>query len=245
MRAQPRLPWWAKDTTRPVLPPTHPHSRTLRSTATKTLALTAAALALTTVLRGTTSPDTWPTEGGGTAHRQTMQALLGACGPTYTFTAQPGQAGPVPTTHTDGTPNTQQYRTIVPMIGHYHPPHTAPTTRFYPPDANNIPTVETLLGWQSQGTITAYYTTDAHPADITALRDLATNPDLDMVVIPWESTGRPPLPAHRKIGYATWGASQTCQRLNAAALAEFRQAHPPTVARAEAQAAAATRARKP
>lgn len=231
-------PWWAQRTTHPVLPTTavrHHTPRTILTTALTT-ALIVTALAL--VLRGSTSPATSPAEGGGVAHRQTRMALIGACGPIYTFTAQPGEAGPVPATRADGRPNTQAYRTIVPMFGHYYPQtQTAPPTRFYDRTAKDIPTVETLLGWQAQGVMTAYYTTDAHPDDVTALKHLTNDPTLNMVAVPWESTRRPALPAHRKIAYATWGASQTCQRLAAPALAEFRAAHTPALARREAAAA--------
>ena len=76
------------------------------------------------------------------------------------------------------------------------------------------------------GALVVYYTPTAHPADVKALTVIAaTRADLNIIVVPWD-TDRGPLPSGRKIAFATWGASQTCQRLVVTALDQFRSAHP-------------------
>ena len=81
-----------------------------------------------------------------------------------------------------------------------------------------------MLAWS--GALVVYYTPAAHHADVKALTNIAaTRDDLNLIIVPWD-TDRPPLPAGRKIAFATWGASQTCQRLVVAALEQFRSAHP-------------------
>jgi len=74
--------------------------------------------------------------------------------------------------------------------------------------------------------LVVYYTSNAHPADVKALTVIAaTRADLNVIVVPWDMD-REPLPSGRKIAFATWGASQTCQRLVVSALDQFRAAHP-------------------
>lgn len=231
-------PWWATNTAQPTLPATAVRKRTARTVLT---ALTVTALIATLggwVLRGTTIPATETVPGGGTAYRQSTEALVGGCGPTYQFKPALTETGPVPATK-NGKPNKQKYRTIVPMFGHYYAATPdAPTTtlnvpkptRFYNRTDANIPPVEELLATMHTGTMVAWYTNDANPDDIAALKILADNPTLNMVVAPWEHAARGLLPANRKIAYSVWGASQTCQRLVTPALVAFRTAHPTSAA---------------
>lgn len=234
----PRTPWWAQTATTKdgttadpaVGVPVRKYSARTLLAATLTAALIATLG--TWVLHGTTVPDSEPTAGGGTAYRQSTQALVGGCGPTYQFTPHPNEIGPVPAT-INGKPNKQRYRTIVPMFGHYYDAPKGPATppvRFYDRTAKNIPPVETLLAQMHTGRMVAWYTADANPADIAALKTLTNDPALDMIAAPWEHAARGFLPANRKIAYSVWGASQTCQRLVTPALVEFRTHHPATTA---------------
>ena len=156
-----------------------------------------------------------------------------AADPPTNSPPRPTEIGPVPAT-VNGKPNKQKYRTIVPMFGHYY---TTPTdtaipnpVRFYTRGTKNIPPIENLLAQMHTGTMIAWYTNDADPQDITALKTLTTNPTLNMIAAPWEHTSRGPLPANRKIAYAVWGASQTCQRLVTPALADSAPPYPATTA---------------
>lgn len=212
-------PWWARTTQRPLMSPRQVRRRTVRGTLGTILVTLVVILGLALTLAGGQHPATRPTgQPGGLEHRQTTQALIAGCGGIYTFTGTLAESGTTPGPYT--------WRTIVPMFGPMSP-DPAPTSQHYWPTGDpGAPTPEHLLRNQWNGALIAYYTPNANPGDVANLRHLAdSQPDLRMLVTPWPAD-RGPLPRNRNIAYATWNASQTCARLNAAALQEFRTGHP-------------------
>lgn len=206
--------------------PAQVRTRTLRGTLTKTGLTLAVTLGLALALAGghprTTQPV--PSLPGGTTHPQTIQALIGGCGPIYTFT------DPDHTSGTTTNPRRYHWPTTVPAYGPMAPTGAPSSQVFWTPDEPGIPSMPTLLRDQYDGWLTAYYTPAVNPTDLNNLQMLAsTHPELRMRVVPWP-TRRGPLPNNRAIAFATWEASQTCARLNAAALREYRDAHPATQA---------------
>lgn len=214
-------PWWAPDPTRPRLSDRQVNRHRTRTTLRATMAAAIVTLAGLWVINGAALPDSEQVAANLVGHRQSTDALIAYCGPAYQYTGtRLGQ--PLPTSAKGTQPRRAAYDTLVPFYGDYTPQTTAPSTRFYPATAKDVPTAETLVGHLHTGGTVAWYTRDADPTDVTTLQRLSLNPELDLIVVPWEPMQRGTLPANRKIGYAVLGASQTCQRTSGAAIADLR-----------------------
>jgi len=185
------------------------------------------------VLFGISDAETYDVPGGGLARRASSQALIGGCGATFEFKGIARESGIVPATRPDGREARQAYRTIVPMFGKFWEtgaPTPPASTGFWAPQDPEAPQAEELVRNLWDGWMVVYYTNAATPADIAALEKIATTqPEFKMLVAPWERR-RGPLPSNRKIAYSVWGASQTCQRLVAPTIREFREAYPVSTA---------------
>ena len=225
MKSSP-TPWWAQ------APGTHVHPagafsrRSLRTVAIRTFVALAVTGGLFAAAAGTAQPRT-RNEATGISIRQSTDSLLGGCGRVFERKTPPGTAGVVPSLQADGvTPAIPTYGTIVPMTGPFWSPPADPGIHMYTRLSPTIPQPTQLLHNMWSGALVVYYTTGADPTDKSTLTDVAaTRADLDIIVVPWDIT-RGDLPAGRKIAFATWGASQTCQRLAVVALEQFRSAHP-------------------
>jgi hypothetical protein len=219
-------PWWAQG------PGTHVHPagaysrRSLRTVAIRGLVVVAVTGGLFAAAAGTEQPPTRDEGFGLFSVRQSTDSLLGGCGRVFERRTSQTTPGVIASFKADGTPNIPTSRTIVPMTGSFWSPKADPAVRMYTRDSPTIPKPTQLMHNMWSGSLIVYYTTAADPADVRALTVLAaTRGDLDIIVVPWDTDGRP-LPAGRKIAFATWGASQTCQRLVVVALDQFRSAHP-------------------
>ena len=221
-----RTPWWAQGSSTPLHPPGAFSRRSLRTVAIRALVVAVFAGGLVVAAVGTGQPGARSEGSGITSLRQSTESLVGGCGRVFERSADPGVAGIVPPVKTDGTPNVPQYRTIVPMIGAFWSPPAPASIRMYTSASPNIPKPARLLHNMWSGALVVYYMPTAHTADVEALAIIAaTRADLNIIVVPWDMD-RKPLPSGRKIAFATWGASQTCQRLVVTALDQFRAAHP-------------------
>lgn len=217
-------PWWAN----PATPSGTVRRHRARSIVATALGIAVSASATALLLHGVTTPDVRPTAGGGTQTRQTTNALLGQCGPTFRFTPAPSEIGTIPATRSNGSPNVQLYRTIVPLFGLFWRDN-APTRlpRFWAAGDKDIPGPEQLLGDMWNGWMVAYYTSKASATDIAELRDAARDPRLRMLVVPWpDRLGK--MPVDRVFAFAVWAGEQTCQELYMPQLREFRAANPPS-----------------
>jgi hypothetical protein len=220
-------PWWARD------PGTHVHpagafsGRSLRRVAIRGLVVVAVTGGLVAAAVGTAQPRTRDEGSGITSVRQSTDSLLGACGRVFEKRTSPGTAGVIASVKADGvTPNIPTYGTIVPMTGSFWSPPAQPGVRLYTPTSPAIPEPTQLLHNMWSGALVVYYTTAAEPDEVSRLGALAaTRPDLNLIVVPWDIE-RGDLPSGRRIAFATWGASQTCQHLVVVALEQFRTAHP-------------------
>lgn len=224
----PSVPWWAATSRHPYLSPAQVRTRTLRGTLS-TLAFTLALLTgIGWVLLATDVKDVTTTDFGALAHKQTTEALIGGCGPVYTFPDITGQYGTVPATTPDGVPLRQQYHTAVPMFGPFWA-DPVPTDRVFwsRTGSRGFPVAENLLHNMWQGDMVIYYTSTLPEDEVRALRRFAVlNRDLDALVVPWEEDVRLPMPQYRKIALVTWNASQTCHSVAVPALFDFRDMNP-------------------
>ena len=221
-----QTPWWAQDSGIQVHPPGAFSQRSLRTVAIRCLVALAVTGGLFAAAVGTAQPRT-RNEATGISVRQSTDSLVGGCGRVFERKTPPGTAGVVPSVKADGvTPNIATIPPIVPMTGPFWSPPADPGVRMYTSSSPAIPKPTRLLHNMWSGALVVYYTPAAHTADVRALTVIAaTRADLDIIVVPWDTT-RGPLPSDRKIAFATWGASQTCQRLVVTALDQFRSAHP-------------------
>jgi|GEM_PF-5396719 len=219
-------PWWAQGHDTCVHPPGAFSRRGLRSVAISGLVVVVVSGGMFATAAGTAQP-TIRDEGSGLfSVRQSTDSLLGGCGRVFERRTSQVTPGVIASVKADGTPNIPKSRSIVPMTGAFWSPAADPGVRMYTSDSPAIPKPTQLMHNMWSGALIVYYTTAADPADVSALTALAaTRADLNIIVVPWD-TDRRPLPAGRKIAFATWGASQTCQRLVVVALDQFRSAHP-------------------
>ncbi len=219
-------PWWAQGPGTYVHPPGAFSRRSLRTVAIRTCVVAAVIGGLFAAAAGTAQPRTRNEGSGLISVRQSTDSLLGGCGRVFERRTSQVTPGVIASAKADGTPNIPISRTIVPMTGSFWSPKADPGVRMYSRDSPAIPKPTQLMHNMWSGALIVYYTTAADPADVRALTVLAaTRADLNIFVVPWD-TDRRPLPAGRKIAFATWGASQTCQRLVVVALDQFRSAHP-------------------
>lgn len=225
-------PWWAHAGPSVRLQPHQVRRRTRRGT----LARLGLAVALVTgawmVISSTEVPDVVNVANNGLAYTQTNQALIGGCGPIYEFNDKNDESGTVPAVSPENGINYQSYETTVPMYGGFWPePITSKKTFWDRADPSTLPRPETLLANQYRGDLIVYYTARATPGDVELLRRVAADArrdddtNLRLRVVPWpEERGR--LPDDRKIAFATWGTSQTCQSFVPSALGDFREHAP-------------------
>jgi hypothetical protein len=220
-----QTPWWAHRAGTHVHPAGAFSRRSLRTVAIRCLVAVAVTSGLFAAAVGTGQPRIRDGGPGNISIRQSTDALLGGCGRVFERRTPPGTAGVIASVKADGvTPNIPRYQTIVPMTGSFWSPPAEPG--MYTPTSGTIPRPTQLLHNMWSGALDVYYTTAADAADVRTLAGVAaTRADLNIIVVPWDST-RGPLPSGRKIALATWGASQTCQRLVVVALDQFRSAHP-------------------
>lgn len=226
----PRPPWWAANTRQPLLHPHQVRTRTLRGTLGILAFITATILGGWWVLTSTEVKYIEVGPRGEHGIRQTTNALVGGCGRMYTFPGATAKSGTVPTHNSSGIPNRQDYPTIVPMFGRFWNDPAPADQTFWSRDEADIPEPENLLRNQWDGQMVVYYTTDVTEDDLDRLTNLLlTEPELDMLVVPWPNE-RGPLPAHRNFAFVTWNHSQTCHRLELSALHDFRRFYPPDTA---------------
>jgi hypothetical protein len=219
-------PWWAQGPGTYVHPAGAFSRRSLRTVAIGGLVVVALTGGLFAAATGTAQPLTRDEGSGLFSVRPSTDSLLGGCGRVFERRTNQLTPGVIASFKADGTPNIPTSRTIVPMTGAFWSPKADPAVRMYTQDSPTIPKPTQLMNNMWSGALIVYYTTAADPADVRALSVLAaTRADLNVFVVPWD-TDRKPLPAGRKIAFATWGASQTCQRLVVVALDQFRSAHP-------------------
>lgn len=218
-------PWWAQGSGTHLHPAGAFSRRSLRAVAIRTIVTFAVIGGLCAAALGTEQPR-MRNEATGVSLRQSTDSLLGGCGRVFERKTPPGTAGVVPSVKADGSPNIATIPPIVPMTGPFWSPPADPRLHMYTAFSETIPEPTRLLHNMWSGALVVYFTTTADPADVRTLTDIAaTRADLFIIVVPWDAT-RGDLPAHRKIAFATWGASQTCQRLAVVALEQFRSAHP-------------------
>lgn len=185
------------------------------------------------VLTGTDVREVTREPNGALAHKQSTNALVGGCGPLYTYPSDvvTSSSGTVAATDRMGKPNWQQYQTTVPIFGRFWNAHPKEGQRFWETGDKYAPYSEQLLREQWDGALVVYYTDDVSATEVKTLRDiLRLRPDLDIYVVPWEERVRGLLPRGREIAFATWNATQTCHQLVAPALYDFRNAYPSTAA---------------
>ena len=220
-------PWWSKRPGNHVHPVGAFSGHSSRRVAIRGLVVLVVSGGLVAAAVGTAQPRTRYEGSGITSVRQSTDSLLGACGRVFEKRTSPGTAGVVGTVMADGlTPNIPAYGTIVPMTGAFWSPPADPRVRLYTASSQFVPEPSRLLHNMWQGALVVYYTTTAPPGEVRRLGNLAAaRPDLDLIVVPWD-VGRGDLPSGRRIAFATWGASQTCQHLVEVALEQFRTAHP-------------------
>lgn len=168
-------------------------------------------------------------DGGVLARQQSNDALIGGCGPLYSFPDATAQSGVVPTKNAAGLSNRLGYTTVVPMRGQFWDQRIA--RRVWMPSDEQKPVAEMALRNQWDGDLIVYYTSAVADKDIAALATLArTRPDLQMFLLPWEQRLRGPLPQGRDLAFVTWNTSQTCHILSVPALLDFRKAAPASAA---------------
>jgi hypothetical protein len=219
-------PWWAQGPGTKVHPAGAFSRRSLRTVAIRAFVAVAVIGGLFAAAAGTAQPRTRNEGSGLISVRQSTDSLLGGCGRVFERRTNQGTAGVIASVRADGSPNVPKSRSIVPMTGSFWSPPADPGVRMYTPLSPTIPKPTQLMNNMWSGALVVYYTTTADAVDVRTLTDVAaTRADLNIIIVPWDST-RGDLPARRKIAFATWGASQTCQRLAVAALEQFRSAHP-------------------
>ena len=220
-------PWWAQGSGTYVHPAGAFSRRSLRTVVVRGLVVVAVTGGLFAAAAGTVQPRTRNEGSGIISVRQSTDSLLGGCGRVFEKRASPRVNGVIASVKADGvTPNIPQYGTIVPMSGSFWSPPAPAGVRVYTLSSPTIPQPTQLLHNMWSGALVVYYTTTAEPDEVSTLSVLAaTRSDLNMIVVPWDAT-RGKLPSGRRIAFATWGASQTCQRLEVVALEQFRTAHP-------------------
>jgi hypothetical protein len=185
------------------------------------------------VLAETEVRDVELTNFGFYAHKQTTDALIGGCGPIYRapLDASQSESGTVPAKDKAGISNRLTYSTVVPMFGEFWDDPAPADQSFWSRSEPETPNPENLLRNMWDGEMVVYYTAAVDEAALKVLHDvLVLRPELDLKVVPWDSTVRGPLPQNRHIAFATWNASQSCHQLIAPALYDFRDANPATQA---------------
>lgn len=222
-------PWWAIASTAPRLTPAQVPTITLRGLATLAALASTLAAAVWWLLIATAPEQVSRVEGGLLGHQQSNDALIGGCGPLYSFPDATADSGIVPDKTAAGLSNRLGYRTTVPMRGQFW---DKPIDRHaWMPADENKPVAEMALRNQWDGDMVVYYTHAIPEDDITTLTTLARKrPDLRLFVLPWEQRLRGPLPQGRELAFVTWNTSQTCHTLSVPALLDFREAAPATEA---------------
>lgn len=233
LEPQTGVPWWARSSRQPYLRPDQVRTRTVRGTLTTVAFLTVLFLGVWWVLTATGVKQVTITSTGALAHKQTTNALIGGCGPMFTYPHRVAdkESGIVPRRDTMLVSNRQRYRTIVPMFGRFWNDPARTDQRLWQRNEPHIPVAENLLGNMWTGTMVIYYTAAVPAADLKTLSDIVTlHPELDIIVAPWEQQVRGPMPQNRQIAFATWNASQSCHQLVAPAVYDFRKAYPASAA---------------
>lgn len=202
---------------------------TLRALTTA-IALTATLLAALWWLLVATAPEAVSrVDGGLLATQQTNDALIGGCGPLYSYPDATTNSGIVPAKTAAGMSNRLGYATSVPMRGPFW--DTPIHRRVWMPEDQSKPVAEMALRNQWDGDMVVYYTPAVPDRDVTSLAALArTRPDLRLLIIPWEQRLRGPLPQGRDLAFVAWNTSQTCHTLSVPALLDFREAAPAAAA---------------
>lgn len=221
----PPTPWWATTSAAPRLTPAQVPTITVRGLTTIAAFVAAFTAALWWLLIATAPEAVSRVEGGLLAHQQTNDALIGGCGPLYSFPDPTAESGIVPAKTAAGLSNRLGYRTTVPMRGSFWDKPI--TRRAWLPADENKPVAEMALRNQWDGDLIVYYTPAVTEDDVTTLVALARKrPDLRLFVLPWEQRLRGSLPQGRDLAFVTWNTSQTCHTLSVPALLDFREAAP-------------------
>lgn len=225
----PPTPWWATNSTTPHLSRTQVTTITPRGALTLGTLITCFTAGLWALLITTAPQQITRADGGLLAHQQTNEALIGGCGPLYSYPNATTGSGTVPNKNAAGISNRLGYNTTVPMRGQFW---DTPITRpIWMPDAQNKPVAEQILRNLWDGDMVAYYTPALPTEDITNLAQLArTRPELRLLVVPWEQRLRGPLPGNRALALVAWNTSQTCHALSVPALHDFRTHAPANTA---------------
>lgn len=230
-------PWWAQASTQPHLTRRNIRYRTWQGVLTKVALVMLVVSGTWWVLDSSEVRDVEPVAGNGLAYRQTNNALIGGCGPIYTFSDAESRSGIVSEYTTNGAANRQNYDTIVPMYGPFWDAPLTQKKTFWARTDKNLPLPENLLANQWQGDLVVYYSASATADEVETLRQVATGyydtdeqmQNLRLRVVPWvEERGR--LPEGRKFAFVTWNHSQTCHQFIAPALGDFREFAPFTQA---------------
>lgn len=207
-------PWWGTSTGEQVQVP---KSRRIVLTC---VALFAGTFIAAAALPDHAVPNTGATPDGGRLTYQTISALLGQCGPTYTYQIE----RPAHTDVVDGPIVGDVWDNIVPIRGPMVDAFVNDQT-FYPPNAPDVPPFGKLVRAQWEGKLVVHYSPNARDVELKTLRTMSFRDDLNMIVVPWQ--GMEPLPAERTFAWATWGSTQSCHTLTPLSLEQFRAAHPP------------------
>lgn len=224
-KTTPPIPWWAANSAAPYLSRAHVSMIGPRGTLTALVVALCFVAGLWTLLVSTAPQETVHEPGGLLAHQQSNDALIGGCGPLYSFEEPTANSGTVPDKTTTGVSNRLGYPTTVPMRGQFW---DSPVDKHvWRPDEAAKPVAEQLLRNMWDGDMVVYYSHLVPEKDVEALSRLARlQPDLHLYVVPWEQRLRGPLPRGRSLAFATWNTSQTCHTLSLPALGDFREAAP-------------------
>ena len=202
---------------------------TVRGTLTAGGLIATVVLGLWIVLIATAPQQVVREEGGILATQQSNDALIGGCGPLYSFPDATADSGTVPATTASGVSNRLGYPTTVPMRGQFWDEPVK--DRFWEPDEADKPVAEQMLRNLWDGDMVAYYTHLVPAEDVKTLVNLSrARPELRLFVVPWEQRLRGSLPRGRALALATWNSSQTCHALSVPAVIDFRDAAPATAA---------------
>jgi hypothetical protein len=222
-------PWWGWRPETATLTPRQVHRHLARNATIGASLFLIATTSLWWVLSATEVKDIDETDFGYYAHKQSTNALVGGCGPMYSAPLSQAldTSGTVPDKDRAGIPNRVTYPNVVPMFGEFWDVPAPEDQALWSFDEPNAPKPENLLRNMWDGTMVAYYTEAVSEEEIELFHSiLDLHPEMDLKVIPWDSSVRGPLPENRDVAFATWNASQSCHRLIAPALYDFREAHP-------------------
>lgn len=218
-------PWWAANSTAPYLTPAQVTRWTPRSALTLFSLLGLVAASLWVLLVATAPHRVTQEDNGILATQQSNDALIGGCGPLYSFPDPTLDSGTVPDKTAAGLANRLGYQTIVPIRGQFW--DTPIADRTWRPTQPGKPVAEQILRNLWDGDMVAYYNHEVPDEDIDALIQFArNNPDLHLIVAPWEERLRGTLPRGRNLAFAAWNTTQTCHTLAVTALTDFREAAP-------------------